>query len=325
MNYSTRRKFPFIYSLFFLTIILSSFTLTTTKKNSVKNSSLLVELKVAAKPKTAESQKRPGSNKLTGSNNSEVPQMIYVQGGSFNMGSNTDDDDAKPAHRVTLRSYYIGKYEISVADFRKFINSTRYQTTADQEGSSFIWTGTKWQRQNGVNWEYDSFGSKRPQNQDTQPVVHVSWDDASRYCQWLSSQTGKTYLLPTEAEWEYAARGGSKSNGNIFSGSNDLSVVAWYKENSNGQIHEPGQKQANELGIFDMTGNVWEWCRDWYDKYYYTDSPAENPQGPPTGSFKVYRGGSWNDPAKFCRVTYRSGNPPGKRFSTLGFRVVLIP
>lgn len=251
--------------------------------------------------------------------------MVFVQGGSFSMGSNDDGDDAKPIHSVTVSSFYIGKYELTVGEFRKFINATNYKTSAEQEGWSYIWTGNKYDKQNGVTWEFDSYGFKRPPTQDIQPVIHVSWDDATRYCQWLSSQTGKVYRLPTEAEWEYAAKGGSKSNGYTYSGSNDLASVAWYKDNSNSQTHQGGQKQANELGIYDMTGNVWEWCQDWYDKDYYASSPTENPQGPSTGSGRGLRGGGWGSPALPCCVALRAYGTPGRRSFSIGFRLVLVP
>lgn len=322
MKYLTKHFLILFYALSFLAVLTPSPSFASTELFGVEN--YRIEKVIKVKPKSEKAEKLK-SFKKTGSNINDAPSMVFVQGGSFNMGSNTDDEDAKPVHRVTLRSFYIGKFEITVGEFRKFIVATQYQTTAEQEGSSFIWTGIKWERQNGIDWEYDSFGNKRTLTQDMQPVVHISWDDATRYCQWLSAQSGKTYRLPTEAEWEYAARGGNKSNSYTFSGANDLLGVGWNKENSNGQMHECGQKQANELGIYDMTGNVWEWCKDWYDKFYYTDSPIENPQGPPTGTYKVYRGGSWNDPTKFCKVSYRSGNAPGKRYSTLGFRIVLVP
>ena len=251
--------------------------------------------------------------------------MVFVQGGSFTMGSNDDGDNAKPIHRVTVSSFYMGKYELTVGEFRKFINSTNYKTTAEQKGWSYIWTGSKWDKQIGLTWEFDSFGFKRPSTQENQPVIHVSWDDATRYCQWLSSQTGKLYRLPTEAEWEFAAKGGSKSNGYTYSGSNEITNVAWINDNSNGQTHEVGQKQANELGIYDMTGNVWEWCSDWYDSNYYASSPAENPTSPATGSSRVIRGGGWGNSAQYCRVANRDFFAPGHRGSDVGFRLVLVP
>ncbi len=262
----------------------------------------------------------PGETAKPGITN--IP-MVYVQGGSFNMGSNDDGDNAKPIHRVTVNSFYMGKYELTVADFRKFIMATGYKTTAEQDGWAGV--GNKFEKTNGVTWQDDSYGVKRPPAQDNHPVIYVSWDDATRYCQWLSSQTGKTYRLPTEAEWEYAARGGNKSKGYTYSGSNDLTSVAWVKANGNNQTNPVGQKEANELGIYDMTGNQWEYCQDWFGADYYANSPAQNPQGPATGDHRVIRGGSWNSSAQNCRPAVRLNEPIDHHTSNLGFRVVLVP
>ncbi len=252
----------------------------------------------------------------------DIP-MVYVQGGSFNMGSNDDGDNAKPIHRVTVSSFYMSMYVVTVADFRRFIMATRYKTTAEKDGWGAA--GNKFEKTNGVTWEDDSYGVKRPPAQDNHPVLYVSYDDATRYCQWLSAQTGKTYRLPTEAEWEYAARGGSKSNGYTYSGGNELTGVAWVKENANNQSNPVGQKKANELGLYDMTGNVWQWCQDWFGADYYAGSPAENPQGPATGDHRVIRGGSWNSSAKTCRLAVRLNEPIDHHTSNLGFRVVMAP
>ncbi len=130
--------------------------------------------------------------------------------------------------------------------------------------------------------------------------------------------------MPTEAEWEYAARGGNKSKGYTYSGSNTLGDVAWYTDNSNNTIHQVMQKQANELGLYDMSGNVWEWCSDWYSSTYYSESAgASNPKGPSSGSYRVYRGGGWRSIARGCRVGTRNGGTPGLRNYALGFRLAL--
>ena len=137
----------------------------------------------------------------------------------------------------------------------------------------------------------------------------------------LNAATGKTYRLPTEAEWEYAARGGNKSQGYKYVGSNDLDLVAWYSGNSDGTTHKVGTRFPNELGIYDMSGNVWEWCQDWYGSY--SSSPQTNPKGPNSGSYRVYRGGSWLDDARDCRVSFRDYFTPDYRYSDLGFRLAL--
>ena len=251
--------------------------------------------------------------------------MVYVQGGHFDMGSNEAGDDAKPIHHVIVDSFYMGKYEVTVGEFRKFIASSGYKTTAEQEGWSYIWTGNKFDKQYGVTWEYNSFGVKGTRAMDNRPVIHVSWNDAVHYCQWLSLQTGKRYRLPTEAEWEFASRGGIKNNGYNYSGSNDISAIGWFRENSNSQTQEVGQKHANELAIYDMTGNVWEWCQDWYNNGYYSNSPDKNPQGPSTGTQRVLRGGGWHTAEQGCLVAHRGSSAPGYRDRDLGFRWILVP
>jgi len=151
------------------------------------------------------------------------------------------------------------------------------------------------------------------------PVEKVSWNDTQAFLKKLNQKTGKNYRLPTEAEWEFAARGGTASKGFTYAGSNDIGEVAWYSKNANNQTQAVGQKQANELGIYDMSGNVWEWCQDWYGDY---PSKAEkNPQGAKSGSYRVLRGGSWNNSAEYCRVSYRNYDPPGNRYYNGGFRL----
>ncbi|MCC5917868.1 MAG: SUMF1/EgtB/PvdO family nonheme iron enzyme, partial [Cryomorphaceae bacterium] len=254
--------------------------------------------------------------------------MVFVEGGTFTMGctrEQNDDcsDDEKPAHKVSLDDFFIGKYEVTVAQFAAFIEATGYITDADKDGGSWVWTGTKVEIQKGVNWRCDVNGKKRPQTEFDHPVIHVSWNDAMAFCEWMSEITDKKYRLPTEAEWEYAARGGNRSRGFKYSGSNNMDDVAWYRDNSNTKTHTVGQKQPNELGLYDMSGNVWEWCSDWYSGSFYASSPISNPAGPPLGSRRVLRGGSWNGIATYCRVTIRISYIPYTRYDYNGFRVAL--
>jgi formylglycine-generating enzyme required for sulfatase activity len=277
------------------------------------------EAEIAIKtPVTSKYQKnkQESLNKLTGG-----IDLVYVRGGSFEMGSEKGESDEKPMHTITLSNYFIGKYEVTVGQFRKFIAATGYKTSADINGGSYLWNGSQWKLQAGINWEFDALGFKRPETEENHPVIHVSWTDALEYTKWLSSVTGKAFRLPTEAEWEFAARGGMSSNGYTFAGSNDINQVAWSLDNKSNQTFPVGKKQPNELGIYDMTGNVWEWCNDWYDADYYAKSPSTNPQGSKSGLFKVIRGGSWGGLSNFNRVTFRYRYFPGNRGKFNGFRI----
>jgi len=159
------------------------------------------------------------------------------------------------------------------------------------------------------------------QGSDDLPVEYVSWNDVQTFITKLNALTGKNYRLPTEAEWEYAARGGNKSKGYKYSGSDDIDAVAWYRENSDRKTHPVGTKAPNELGIYDMSGNVWEWCSDWYG--VYGNASQTNPPGPAMGSARMLRGGSWYSSMWACRVAFRQYSLPENRFSNYGFRLVL--
>jgi len=216
-------------------------------------------------------------------------QMIAVQGGTFTMGCTSEQgndckDDEKPAHRVTVGDFYIGKYEVTQAQWRAVMGN---------KPSYF--------------------------NGDNSPVENVSWNDVQDFIRKLNASTGKQYRLPTEAEWEFATRGGNSSRGTRYSGSNTVDNVAWYYVNSGGTTHPVGTKSANDLGIYDMSGNVWEWCSDWYGSY--SSNAQTNPQGPSSGSYRVLRGGSWNFIARYTRVSYRFNSTPDRRISSTGFRL----
>ena len=259
-------------------------------------------------------------------------RMIYVEGGTFTMGCTSEqggdcDDDESPAHQVTLSGYYIGKYEVTVAEFRAFVNATGYRTDAEKEGWAWRWMQVdgkwQWNKVNGVNWRCGTNGEVRSSLEDNHPVLYVSWNDAIAFCEWLSQKSGKKYTLPTEAQWEFAARGGNKRSGYKYSGSNSIGNVAWCgnSDNAQGKTHPVGQKAPNELGIYDMSGNAWEWCQDWIGSY--SSYAQTNPKGASSGSARVLRGGCWTYIARFCRVSDRNGNVPGYRNSSNGFRVVL--
>ena len=215
--------------------------------------------------------------------------MIHVEGGTFNMGATFEQGgdigvDEKPVHKVTLSSYFIGETEV---------------------------TQELWQAVMGSN-PSDFKGSKLP-------VEKVSWEDCQKFIEELNKKTGMQFRLPTEAEWEFAARGGKMSQGYKYSGSNKIGDVAWFKNNSANSTHDVKTKQPNELGIYDMSGNVWEWCQDWYGSY--DSAPQTNPTGASSGVVRMYRGGGWRYDAASCRVAYRDYTAPADCYDYLGLRL----
>ena len=253
-----------------------------------------------------------------------APIMVSVEGGSFQMGSAKGNLDEQPVHKVTLNSFWIGKYEVTNGEFKKFVDATGYLTDAEQTDTYRTQHGIPPRNANNGNWRKYLSGSKLSEADSNKPVQNVSWNDAVAYCGWLSKMTGKNFRLPTEAEWEYAARGGSKSKGYKYIGGNVLDQVAWYRSNSDQKVHAGGLKSPNELGLYDMAGNVREWCGDFYGPYYYKESPEENPAGPPAGTNRVMRGGSFANSENFLRATYRNGELPYNSAPGIGFRL-LIP
>jgi formylglycine-generating enzyme required for sulfatase activity len=270
--------------------------------------------------------------------------MLLIRGDTFQMGSTVGDDE-QPVHNVTVRDFYLGKYEVTVTEFKAFIDATGYTTDAEKKNGegSYLWNSTdsKWELKPGINWRHDAEGKRRPLSEYNHPVIHVSWNDATEYCKWLSRQSGKTYRLPTEAEWEYAAGNGSRhtkyswGNGDP-SGKNGGNVADESKRPGDGSTWTTkfegyndgywytapvGSYNPNDFGLHDMTGNVWEWCSDWYSADYYKNSPSSNPTGPTSGSYRVRRGGSWLSYPRYCRVAYRYGDAPGGRGNNTGFRL----
>ena len=251
----------------------------------------LAEEQAAAKKRLAAEQAK---ERLKNSLQRLLKDMVYVQGGTFTMGCTSEQGSdcysiEKPAHPVTLSSFNIGKYEV---------------------------TQTQWQAVMGNNPSSNKGCGECP-------VESVNWNDIQEFIKKLKKLTGKRFRLPTEAEWEFAARGGNKSNGYTYSGGNNPWSVGWNTDNSNNRTHPVGQKQSNELGLYDMSGNVWEWCSDWFGKTYYANSSSTNPKGPSSGAKHVLRGGSFNYSASYCRVDYRYFNGPFSRYFNSGFRVAL--
>ena len=240
--------------------------------------------------------------------------MIPVEGGTFTMGATREqrsdaEDDEKPTHRVTISDYYIGETEVTQALWEAVMTYSGATTTGETlTAYSDPWLGSNPLSTYGVGENY--------------PAYYVSHDDiVDIFLPRLNAITGKTFRLPTEAEWEYAARGGNKSKGYKYAGSNTIGNVAWYESNSKSKTYPVKGKQANELGLYDMSGNVWEWCSDWYGSY--SSSAQTNPTGPATGSFRVCRGGCRYGDARSCRVSNRSYNTPVFRFNDLGLRLAL--
>jgi len=228
------------------------------------------------------------------------PEMILVQGGTFMMGCTGEQGSScltneEPAHSVTVESFYIAKFEIT-------------------------------------QWQWDTLMGNNPsdfQKGRNYPVENVTWNDVQQFISRLNAATNKRYRLPTEAEWEYAARGGNRSQGFRYSGSNTIGDVAWYRDNTPSQGQDGygtqpvGTKSPNELGIYDMNGNVIEWCGDLYGEY--SGDAQQNPTGPLTGTDRVQRGGSWGQPAQSCRITWRLNKYPTAKGNNAGFRLVLLP
>ncbi|MBO4740716.1 MAG: formylglycine-generating enzyme family protein [Bacteroidales bacterium] len=220
--------------------------------------------------------------------------MVKVKGGTFTMGCKKPKDkdcyeNELPAHSVTVDDFAIGKYEV----------------TQD------LWVAVM--DTNPSKWKHDSL-----------PVEQVSWEKVQIFINKLNRITGRTFRLPTEAEWEYAARGGAKSKNYKYAGCNqDVGSYAWYGPNANSHTHKVGQKKPNELGLYDMSGNVMEWCSDYQGAY--TKNPQTNPKGPRKGEERILRGGCWSSPTRGCRITDRSNYNPQKGYSYYGFRLVLVP
>jgi formylglycine-generating enzyme required for sulfatase activity len=226
-------------------------------------------------------------------------KFIWLKGGCFQMGSPVSekghDKDEGPVHEVCVDGFWLSKHE-----------TTQYQ-----------WYRIMKTRPSGKKYKRNF------------PVNKVSWDDTKKFIRKLNNKSKENFRLPTESEWEYAARAGSQSafeNGKIYRTGceNDinLSAIAWYCGNSRKKLYNVGKKQANKWGLYDMNGNVWEWCQDWYGEDYYSKSSRNNPKGPESGSSKIIRGGAWNSSAKYCRSANRDRNWPGARYDNLGFRLI---
>ena len=248
-----------------------------------------------AQRKAREAETRRKVQRLTG-------KMVAIPGGSFHMGNLSDDSTifSDPAHTVSISPFQMGMYKVTVGQFRAFVADSGYDA--------------------GTDWDSPGFTQD-----DTHPVVCVNYNDAQAFIRWLNAKTGDNYRLPTEAEWEYAARAGTTSRYSWGDSKRQAGAYAWYSKNSEGRTHAVGGKKPNPWGLYDMHGNVWEWVQDWYDGNYYARSPASDPQGPRSGTQRVLRGGSSWSSVWSLRSSSRSAWSPGRRYSALGFRLVRQP
>lgn len=260
------------------------------------------------------------------------PETVEVRGGTFSMGGTEGDNDEKPVHQVSVSTFWMAKYETTNAQFCAFLNEKGNQTEGGVE-----WIDLSGSYEDEKCRIYLSGQTYRVQSgYENHPVLYVSWYGARAYCDWLSRKTGKNYRLPTEAEWEYAAGGGSTGR-TKYAGTDSESALAQYANYCDSRCKESwadktqtdgytytapvGSLKPNRLGLYDLSGNVWEWCSDWYGADYYSNSPGKDPKGPASGSYRVLRGGSWRTASRIARVAVRDRDSPDFRSNDIGFRV----
>jgi len=246
--------------------------------------------------------------------------FVYMPPGSFMMGNPSHSpggDDDEKEHPVNLTDgFYIQTTEVTVEQWRMFVRETAYVTEAETGGGSWIWTGQHWTKKDGFYWDNPGF----PQT-DKHPATCISWNDARAFIRWLSRSDGKPYRLPNEAEWEYACKARGYGRYREIEDNRNLKNYAWFSQNSRGKTHPVSQLKHNGWGLYDMRGNVWEWCEDWYGEY--APDFMMNPKGSMSGSNRVIRGGGWNDSARACRSSNRGKSIPLHSINNLGFRLAV--
>jgi formylglycine-generating enzyme required for sulfatase activity len=254
--------------------------------------------------------------------------FVYVPGGTFTIGDTRGEgsSDELPTHSVTLNSFYIGKYEVTQTQYAQYMQPISTWASSYGLGDNYPAYFVSWfailkycnlrSIAEGLNPVYTISGSTDPANWGAVPSSDNSTWQAV-ICNWSANG----YRLPTEAEWEYAARGAANDPDYLYSGSDDIDTVAWYYSNSEDTSHQVCTKAHNGLGLYDMSGNVYEWCWDWYGSSYYSSSPSNNPTGPDSGPNRVVRGGVWNSNSLYCRVAKRNSRYPYYNYNIIGFRV----
>lgn len=311
-------------------------------KHAINSVHLILLILIQAAPLSA---KNPGKGAKAGINPKAAADMVFIKAGCFEMGDPfpqktrlDGDPDEKPLHTVCLSGYYMGKYEVTVGEFREFVEETGYLTEAEKGAGCYIVIGGRnWENRPEMNWRTLKQG-------EDHPVVCLSWNDVDEYIKWKRKKTGLAYRLPTEAEWEYAARslgkpykyswGNNEPSGNIADESVKKEMGDLFPENTYWKGYDDGYVftapvgsfKPNEIGLYDMSGNVWEWTGDYYDVDYYRKSPRDNPKGNKSAdSSRVRKGGSWNDDFRHQRISNRSRSYQFRSRFDLGFRLVIDP
>jgi sulfatase modifying factor 1 len=262
------------------------------------------------------------------------PGMVLIPGGSFMMGDANGQDMEKPVHEVEVDAFYMDTHEVTVEEFREFVDATNYVTDAEKNDGGYTWGGEGWEMRPGINWRFDEMGNLHPAEKDKHPVTHLSWNDANAYAQWAGKR------LPTEAEWEYAARGGTR--GYKYAWGNDPlgpEVVANVSDENLIKVvttwpHTEGYDDGytfsspvgsfapNSFGLYDISGNAWEWCADYFDADYYSRSSKKNPINDVPNERRVMRGNSWDGRPGLLRCSRRTSDVQSNSYVDTGFRCV---